>query len=87
MAFLEKHPRAFPARVRQQNQIWKQAALDIHLIPVYNTPILKDQGFLARRLVSAAPAHVEYELTAKGRALLPVLDALSAWATHWLGRK
>ncbi len=48
---------------------------------------LEDQGLLARRLVSAAPAHVEYELTAKGRALLPALDALSAWATRWLGRK
>jgi DNA-binding HxlR family transcriptional regulator len=27
---------------------------------------------------------VEYRLTDKGQALVPVVEALSAWAEHWM---
>ena len=31
------------------------------------------------------PPRVEYALTAKGRALLPIIDDMRAYGEHWLG--
>ncbi len=45
---------------------------------------LEEQGLILRRPISDAPPHVEYELTDKGRDLLPILDALASWAEKWL---
>ncbi len=43
---------------------------------------LEGEGLVARRCAgtSAAP---RYQLTAKGRALEPVIDAIAAWAAEW----
>jgi len=46
---------------------------------------LESQGVLRRILVSDMPPHVEYELTEKGRDLLPILDAMARWADRWIG--
>ena len=46
---------------------------------------LESFGIVARRVYQGAPVRVEYELTAKGRALEPAVTALRAWACDWLG--
>ena len=45
---------------------------------------LEAEGLLERRVLATSPVAVEYHLTAKGRALAPVLDALMAWAHDWV---
>ncbi len=46
---------------------------------------LESQGVLRRMLISDMPLHVEYELTEKGRDLLPILDDMARWANAWIG--
>lgn len=41
---------------------------------------LEEQGIVNRRQYNEMPVRVEYALTAEGKSLLPVLDAISAWA-------
>jgi DNA-binding HxlR family transcriptional regulator len=45
---------------------------------------LEAEGIVERTVIPATPVRVEYHLTEKGRALAPVLDAVSAWAGEWL---
>jgi len=47
---------------------------------------LEQQGLIVRREDPENVRHVEYDLTPKGRELLPILDALAAWAQKWLLR-
>lgn len=47
---------------------------------------LERQGLIVRHEDPENPRHVEYELTTQGRELLPILDALAAWAQKWLLR-
>lgn len=44
---------------------------------------LESAGIVDRIVTDARPPIVEYRLTAKGEALKPVLDALSAWGKSW----
>jgi DNA-binding HxlR family transcriptional regulator len=39
---------------------------------------LEDAGVLEKRLVAASPPHYEYRLTARGKRLRPVIEALGA---------
>ena len=45
---------------------------------------LEAEGLVARAVSAAPPVRVEYRLTPKGRALAPVVRALSAWAERWV---
>ena len=45
---------------------------------------LESFGIVARQVYEDAPVRVEYELTAKGRALEPTVTALRSWACEWL---
>ena len=45
---------------------------------------LEDEGVVERRSYAESPPRVEYELTAKGSALLPVIDAMREFGRHWL---
>ena len=45
---------------------------------------LESEGVLTRNVVPESPVRVEYELTAKGRALQESLDAIGRWATRWI---
>jgi DNA-binding HxlR family transcriptional regulator len=45
---------------------------------------LESEGVLTRNVVPESPVRVEYELTAKGRALQESLDAIGKWATRWI---
>ena len=40
-----------------------------------------------RQVYEGSPVRVEYELTAKGRALEPTVRALRSWAREWLQRR
>jgi DNA-binding HxlR family transcriptional regulator len=41
---------------------------------------LETEGIVARRVYDETPVRVEYELTAKGKALQPALKALKQWS-------
>jgi DNA-binding HxlR family transcriptional regulator len=45
---------------------------------------LEAEGIVVRRVIPETPVRVEYELTDKGRALGPALDAIGAWAHKWI---
>jgi DNA-binding HxlR family transcriptional regulator len=40
-------------------------------------------GVLSRERFNESPPRVMYDLTPKGRAVLPVLDELGLWAANW----
>jgi DNA-binding HxlR family transcriptional regulator len=46
---------------------------------------LEDEGIVARQTFSEVPPRVEYALTDKGRALLPIIDDMRAYGEQWLG--
>jgi DNA-binding HxlR family transcriptional regulator len=45
---------------------------------------LEHDGLVRRTLYPEVPPRVEYELTEKGAALLPILDAMRAYGERWL---
>ena len=45
---------------------------------------LEGEGIVMRRSYPESPPRVEYELTAKGQALLPVIDAMREFGRGWL---
>jgi DNA-binding HxlR family transcriptional regulator len=45
---------------------------------------LEQEGIVERRSYAESPPRVEYELTAKGEALLPIIDAMRAFGHEWL---
>jgi DNA-binding HxlR family transcriptional regulator len=46
---------------------------------------LEDAGIVSRRVSQDPPVRVDYELTDKGRALEPSLEAIKAWAERYIG--
>jgi DNA-binding HxlR family transcriptional regulator len=48
---------------------------------------LEEEGIVLRRVIPDTPVRVEYELTAKGRALEPALSAIARWAENWAAEK
>lgn len=45
---------------------------------------LEVEGIVARTVIPETPVRIEYRLTAKGRALGSVVEAVSAWAEEWV---
>lgn len=45
---------------------------------------LESEGLIERSVIPSSPVRVEYCPTAKGEALLPVLEAIAGWAQDWL---
>ncbi len=45
---------------------------------------LEATGLLERNVTPSTPVCIRYEPTDKGRSLLPVLDAVEAWAQTWM---
>ena len=48
---------------------------------------LEEEGIVARETYPEVPPRVEYRLTEKGRALLPIIDGMRAYGTAWLGAR
>lgn len=46
--------------------------------------MLESEGILVRRSFPESPPHVEYELTEKGAALLPIITAMRRFGHAWL---
>jgi DNA-binding HxlR family transcriptional regulator len=45
---------------------------------------LEQEGMIARQSYAESPPRVEYELTGKGEALLPIIDAMREFGHGWL---
>ncbi len=45
---------------------------------------LEDEGIIERRSYAESPPRVEYELTAKGEALLPIIAEMRNFGHEWL---
>jgi DNA-binding HxlR family transcriptional regulator len=46
--------------------------------------VLEDEGIVLRRSYPESPPRVEYALTDKGQALLPIIDAMREFGHDWL---
>ena len=46
---------------------------------------LEEQGIVERHTYPEVPPRVEYALTDKGLALLPIIDDMRAYGEEWLG--
>ncbi len=46
---------------------------------------LEEEGILERRTYAQVPPRVEYGLTTKGAALLPIVEDMRAYGRRWLG--
>jgi len=46
---------------------------------------LEEEGIVERQTFAEVPPRVEYALTEKGRALLPIIDGMREYGSRWLG--
>ena len=46
---------------------------------------LEEEGIVERHTFQEVPPRVEYALTDKGRALLPIIEDMRTWGSRWLG--
>jgi len=46
---------------------------------------LEHCGIVERTVIPVTPVRVEYSLTKKGRALMPVVNSIAEWAEKWSG--
>ena len=46
---------------------------------------LEEEGIVERRTYPEVPPRVEYQLTEKGRALVPIIESMRRYGTDWLG--
>jgi DNA-binding HxlR family transcriptional regulator len=46
---------------------------------------LEEEGIVERRTFPEVPPRVEYALTEKGRALVPIIESMRSYGTEWLG--
>jgi DNA-binding HxlR family transcriptional regulator len=46
---------------------------------------LEDEGIVERHTFPEVPPRVEYALTEKGLALLPIIEDMRSYGLHWLG--
>ncbi|MFP5363346.1 MAG: winged helix-turn-helix transcriptional regulator [Thermoleophilia bacterium] len=46
---------------------------------------LEEERIIERETYPEVPPRVEYRLTEKGRALMPIIDGMRTYGTRWLG--
>ena len=46
---------------------------------------LEEEGIIERETYPEVPPRVEYQLTEKGRALMPIIDGMRTYGSQWLG--
>jgi DNA-binding HxlR family transcriptional regulator len=49
--------------------------------------VLEAEGIVSRQCYNEAPPRVEYELTGKGEALLPIIDAMRDFGHSWMSHE
>ena len=47
--------------------------------------LLEDEGIVERQTYPEVPPRVEYSLTPKGRALVPLIEDMRSYGREWLG--
>ncbi|RKN82110.1 winged helix-turn-helix transcriptional regulator [Paenibacillus ginsengarvi] len=47
---------------------------------------LEQAGIVVRNVYPEMPIRIEYELTDKGKALRPVMDAVHVWSDGWISK-
>jgi DNA-binding HxlR family transcriptional regulator len=47
---------------------------------------LEEEGVVARETFPEVPPRVEYALTQKGRALVPIIEGMRTYGTRWLAQ-
>lgn len=47
---------------------------------------LEQAGIVVRNVYPEMPIRIEYELTEKGKALRPVMQAVQSWGDEWVDR-
>ena len=58
----------------------------VSLPTVYATlDLLEEEGIVERQTFPEVPPRVEYALTEKGRALVPIIESMRSYGTEWLG--
>lgn len=72
-------------RMRRFEDFQSNLGLTRHLL-ASRLKRLVDEGILARVPYQQAPLRHEYRLTEKGKALHPVLMALTAWGDAWMDK-
>jgi DNA-binding HxlR family transcriptional regulator len=45
---------------------------------------LEAEGIVERRIFAEVPVRVEYRLTHKGAALIPIYESIGGWAARWI---
>src|SRR3954468_15448029 len=48
---------------------------------------LEEEGIVERRTFPEVPPRVEYALTEKGMALVPIIESMRVYGAEWLGAK
>src|ERR1700748_3974133 len=48
---------------------------------------LEEEGIVRRATFPEVPPRVEYALTEKGRALVPIIDSMRTYGSQWLGAR
>jgi DNA-binding HxlR family transcriptional regulator len=46
---------------------------------------LEEEGIVERQTFAEVPPRVEYSLTPKGEALIPIIEGMRDYGEHWLG--
>jgi DNA-binding HxlR family transcriptional regulator len=46
---------------------------------------LEEEGIVERQTFAEVPPRVEYSLTPKGQALIPIIEGMREYGEHWLG--
>ena len=46
---------------------------------------LEEEGIVERQTFAEVPPRVEYSLTEKGQALIPIIESMREYGTEWLG--
>jgi DNA-binding HxlR family transcriptional regulator len=44
---------------------------------------MEAEGIVSRTVHASAPVRVTYDLTEKGRGLIPVMQGIESWAQRW----
>jgi DNA-binding HxlR family transcriptional regulator len=64
---------------RRFGQLAQRSALISRKVLTEQLKELEEDGIVRREAFAELPPRVEYSLTERGRALLPIIDQLSAW--------
>ena len=78
--------RSLLARTKRFNEIARELGLNPATLRE-RLRALEEESVVTRTVVSVMPPHVEYALTAKGKALNGIFEALADWGRTWMRPK